>query len=250
MMPQSPVIEQILEKEGERFRPLLHYILKRSNPELAASIDKKGRIAELRLRIAARNFFLLEELRKMLQALAESGIEVILLKGARMQAIYPSGLRPFNDIDFLIQKEKLYQALAILHGLGYESSDPHSLSEIGDVTNEVALVKRGHITAIVEPHWTLGTLYPWVETQGLWHRARRTAIASIETLVLSPEDALLHTCLHLFAHRLGGWLASSCDIAELICHQDVELDWEAFLRRVFEFRTCLPVQYSLRKSLE
>lgn len=67
-------------------------------------------------------------------------------------------------------------------------------------------------------------------------------------MILSPEDSLLHSCLHLFQHCQDGWLASSCDIAELIHHYEDRLDWKAFLNRVFEFNVCLPVQYSLQKT--
>ena len=67
-------------------------------------------------------------------------------------------------------------------------------------------------------------------------------------MILSPEDSLLHSCLHLVRHCQDGWLASSCDIAELIHHYEDRLDWKAFLNRVFEFNVCLPVQYSLQKT--
>jgi len=54
--------------------------------------------------------------------------------------------------------------------------------------------------------------------------------------------------IFLFQHCQSGWLASSCDIAELIHHYEDRLDWKAFLSRVFEFNVCLPVQYSLQKT--
>jgi len=72
--------------------------------------------------------------------------------------------------------------------------------------------------------------------EGVWKRARKARVAGVDALVLCPEDSLLHLCLHLFQHRRGGWLTSSCDIAELANHHRDRLDWQAFLRSVFEAR--------------
>jgi len=79
----------------------MHYTSKKSNPELAALLDENGGIARLRLRIAARNMFFFAEFKSLLPAFTEAGIKTILLKGVMMQGIYPPGLRPFTDIDFL-----------------------------------------------------------------------------------------------------------------------------------------------------
>jgi hypothetical protein len=242
------IIQRILEKEGGKYLPLLYHTLKRSNSGLAFSSDASGRIRELRLAILVRNAFLFSELKKLLDAFAGAGIEAILLKGAMMEGIYPAGLRPFTDIDFLIRKEKLRQVREILGGLGYRRHVPPLRPGTEDLQSGMNYVKPVRPHMAVEPHLTLGAPYPYsgrIEAEGLWQRARRVNIAGLDTLVLSPEDSLLHACLHLLQHHRSGWFASSCDIVELIYHFKGMLDWEAFLRRVFEFRLCLPVRYSL-----
>lgn len=246
-------IEQILEEEGERYLPLLHHILERSTPGFAFSGDSDGRIKRLRLAILARNAFLFGELKKVLKAFAEEDIEAILLKGAMMEGIYPAGLRPFTDIDFLIHRQKLPQAIEILHSLGYQAHGWPVGHREDAFLCEVGCVKKGDITTYMEAHWLLGAPYSYegrVDIEGMWQRANKVDIAGLHTLILCPEDSLLHSCLHLFKHHRHGWLASSCDIAELTYRYEGKLDWEAFLNRVFEFRLCLPVRYSLQKTIE
>lgn len=252
-MSEELTIEQILEEEDDRYLPLVHYALKRSNPDLA--FPDNGRVIKLRQMIAVRNIFIFEELKRALQAFDEAGIEAILLKGAAMEGIYPAGLRPFSDIDILIRKEKLLQAMETISALGYRLQPLRSGLRTDDfyTHGEVQYIKDGVITVRIEFHWTLGPPYPYsgrVDIEGVWKRASRSKIAGVDALVLSPEDSLLHSCLHLFRHYHGGWLASSCDIAELIHHYEDRLDWEAFLDRVFQYRVCLPVQYSLKKTSE
>lgn len=250
-MAKDLSIKQILEKEGERYLPLLQYILKRSNSGITLPGDIDAKTRKLRQMITARNIFLFEELKRVLQTFDKARIEAILLKGAMMQGRYPTGLRPFTDIDLLIRRQKLPQVIEILRGLGYLPYAPQRRPGAEDFQGAVNYVRDGALTIMIEPHWTLGPPYPYsgrIEIEGLWQRAKKANIAGIDTLILCPEDSLLHSCLHLFQHCQGGWLASSCDIAELIHHYEDRLDWKAFLSRVFEFNVCLPVQYSLQKT--
>jgi hypothetical protein len=229
----------------------LQYILKRSNSGITLPDDIDANMRKLRQMIFARNIFLFEELKKVLGAFNEADIEAIVLKGVMMEGIYPPGLRPFTDMDILIHREKLSQVIEILCGLGYRPYAPQLRPGAEDFQGAVNYVRAEAFTIMIEPHWTLGPPYPYsgrIEIEGLWQRAKKANIAGINTLVLSPEDSLLHSCLHLFQHCQNGWLASSCDIAELIHHYEDRLDWALFLSGVFEFKIYLPVQYSLEKT--
>jgi hypothetical protein len=54
-------------------------------------------------------------------------------------------------------------------------------------------------------------------------------------LALSPEDVLIHTCLHLCCdHHLTG-LRSFCDITEIIHRYRSEMDWEQVVRSAYEW---------------
>jgi hypothetical protein len=50
---------------------------------------------------------------------------------------------------------------------------------------------------------------------GIWEIARKTRIAGVDTLVLCPEDFLIHLCLHLMQHIQDSGFFCPADIAEL-----------------------------------
>ncbi len=249
------VIKGMLDKGGERYLPLVQYILKKSNSELAFSDDINERIKRLRLAILVRNAFLFKELKKVLQALGEAGIEVIILKGAVMEEIYPAGLRPFADIDLLVHLEDMPRVGEALGKLGYQPEVPYSPWVWNSVLAiRMSYVKNGKIPIIVELHWELGpagTYLDRVDISGIWERARKSKVADVDTLIPSLEDLILHICLHSFLNY-NDWTYNQglCDIAELVQRYNEDIDWEVFVRRVVEFKACLPVRYVLKGSLE
>ena len=85
-----------------------------------------------------------------------AGIEVIVLKGLYLvEHIYPSiGLRTFGDLDLLVRKERLADALVVMQGLGYKLStwyDPREANT--DIKHLPPLEKVDAPT--VEMHWTI-----------------------------------------------------------------------------------------------
>jgi hypothetical protein len=234
--------------------PLLFHVLGKDNILIPQSVVSLSRTQYFQNYLTAT--LLLRELKNVLGSLAERDIEVIVLKGAALATtLYPNlGLRPMRDIDLLVHQEELAQVIEILDALGYQSYPPPARHGIEKFQGEVSCVKDGEFPIVIEPHWTLGPAYPYsgrIKAEGLWHRARRLDLAGTDTLVLCPEDCLLHLCLHLFHHRRQSyWLISACDMVELIRHYQGDLDWKAFLNRALEFGLCLPVQYSLKRNFE
>ena len=233
--------------------PLLFHVLGRDNVSMSQNLASLSRIQYIQNYLSTT--LLLRELKDVLSSLVDRGVEVIVLKGAALVTnLYPDlGLRPMRDIDLLIHRKELAQAIEILYDLGYQRHLPPARNGIENLQGEVVCVKDGEFPIVIEPHWTLGPEYPYsgrIKAEGLWHRATRINLAGVDALALCPEDALLHLCLHQFQHCQSFWLIPACDIAELIRHYQGGLDWEAFLNRVLEFGLCLPVQYSLKKTFE
>ena len=250
-MHQGLIKETLLQKKGEIYLPLFQYSLKRANNKYASDGLDSDRLQSLRKSILARNALFFAELKKILIALGEDTIEVILLKGAMMEGIYPPGLRPFNDIDILIRKEHLERVKNRLISLGYIPH--HSRLPVGleDTLGEVLFAKAGRLPVPVEPHWTLGPLLSHLgkpEIDVIWKSAQKAKIWGLDTLIMSPENSLLHACLHLFHHYKGNWLCSACDIAEIARYYNERIDWSVFLKQASDFKVCLPVRYSLEKT--
>lgn len=250
-MADTKEIERIVETEGEKYLPLVHHTLKQSGFE---SLFPEERVRELRRSLVARNARLFKEHRLILNECQRAGIETIVLKGTAMDALYyPPGVRAFTDMDVLIHKGDLQRVKNILSGLGYCSKSATFQEDVQDFQNEVNYMKEGRTTVIIEPHWMLAppfTFYGTIDMDGIWKRSQRVQSADGEMRILSPEDFLLHLCVHLFLHHEKWWLASCCDIVELSRHHKDNLQWETFIERAMEWKISLPVRYSLRKVME
>ena len=87
-------------------------------------------------------------------------------------------------------------------------------------------------------HWRLDRVgRPFaIDVDGLWARSVPAAVGDVEARVLSPEDLLLHLCLHACKHRLVGGFRALCDIAEIVRRLGPHLDWEQVRTRAGEWR--------------
>jgi len=86
-----------------------------------------------------------------------------------------------------------------------------------------------------------------IDVEELWERAEAARIADVELLVLSPEDLLLHLCVHLSFHHLFGYagVRALCDIRETIGHYKTRIDWNVIRDRAREWQVSNAVELSL-----
>jgi hypothetical protein len=186
---------------------------------------------------ARRNSRLYRELGPVLRRLHGSGIPVIVLKGAFLaEVVYGDvALRPMCDVDLMVPRAEVPRTQAVLLDMG--GIPEHA----GD--HEWWYRRECHLPAIVidtlpiEVHWSIlppGTVSP--DTAGLWHRARPASVAGVEALVLSPEDLLLHLCLHSsYRENLRGGLRPLSDIVETIRRCGDGIDWALVVRLAHEW---------------
>jgi len=77
--------------------------------------------------------------------------------------------------------------------------------------------------------------YPFtIRIEGLWERCRQSIIADFPVLILSPEDSLLHICVHDTHPRSNIFFKSICDIAKIIHNYQEELKWDELERRAHQ----------------
>ncbi|MCI5129143.1 MAG: hypothetical protein D3907_11730, partial [Candidatus Electrothrix sp. AUS3] len=75
-----------------------------------------------------------------------------------------------------------------------------------------------------------------IDIEGLWQRAQPASVGGVDTLTLSPEDLLLHLCLHTAVHHpYSNGLRALCDIRETVPHYRDEMDWKTVQRRAEEW---------------
>ncbi len=102
----------------------------------------------------ARNMFIYEELKSILEAYNKNGIKVIVLKGAALAKIVYGdiGLRPMGDIDLLFKKEDLPNAEKTISELGYILKGNESPEWYRTNHKEICHLQRDR-NMPVESHW-------------------------------------------------------------------------------------------------
>jgi hypothetical protein len=272
---------------SEHVAPLLYKRFKENDAQALVPADAWKRLRRAYFLSGDRNTRLSRELGTVLQRLRDSGILVIVLKGAYLaEAVYGDvALRPMVDVDLLVRKTDLDRAQSILldmggfqqqpsrdrnrslpprhkgtkmspdgnalrppGGLGVVSSDSTGENAVHPVSGQPGGVEpdrelKRHALPVslrdlaIELHWTIvsPTGPARIDDTGLWNRARPALIAGVEVLTLSPEDLLLHLCLHFCYEDSCVGLRSLCDVAETVQHFDGELDWPLVAERAREW---------------
>ena len=228
--------------------PLLYRSLERIDD---SSLIPKRNIAVLRKRYyitLARNMIHYGELKTALCMFADAKIDVIILKGGALaETIYQDiGLRPFSDVDILVREEDLKRAKDVMAEIGYVldehiSPEEHN-EEFGCDLHYV--INKGHV---LEIHWHIARMtgndrYTRILIDELWKRALPARIADVDALVLSPEDLLLHLCIHLPRHRYNR-LIWFCDISEVVRQEGI--DWDRLVETSGRYRTMAYMYYGL-----
>ncbi|MCF6148011.1 MAG: nucleotidyltransferase family protein [Candidatus Kuenenia sp.] len=117
-----------LLKEGYQVdvAPFLYYIIKKESSKykgIEINIETKKALEAKYNEQLVNNLIQFNELKQILNAFEEQGIDVILLKGSDLaKSYYPDqALRPMCDVDVLIQREHMARAKELLICQGYIS---------------------------------------------------------------------------------------------------------------------------------
>lgn len=193
-------------------------------------------IYDIHLTNAVRNTRILHILEIVLEALVKKGISVVPFKGAWLaESVYRNiALRNMGDIDLWTPKSQIDDAKQVMYSLGYESrskdSRPQALQDV--LGGETQMFKTG--SPMIELHWNV---FPgeWLRHTGrvndeeVWRRTLPLKGENIRQL--SPEDALIHLCVHLaINHQMSSaGLRSLLDLAEL--RKKFVIDWAIVAQR-------------------
>lgn len=194
------------------------------------------------------------ELTKLLETLEKENIPLILLKGIVLaQAVYEHvGLREMNDIDVLARPCDLTRIADILKERGYHPIQPVDVNIAMQTAHHLPrLIKKG--CAGFEIHWNLtrsGKPYS-IDPGGLWERAVPVQISGHNALMLSPEDMLLHVCLHTsYQHPFIFGLRPFCDIAGIADYFGPVMEWQTVVDRACDQTWRRGVYLALRLAVE
>ena len=183
---------------------------------------------------SARNAVLSAELCRLVNLLAEAGIEAIPYKGPLLGLIAYGdvSLRRFVDLDILVRKDEVLRARDLMLQAGYEPTKSLSLTqqEVLLRTQHNLQFARDQRRLIVELHWEVATrlFASSVQTEDLWNNLDSVELNGTRLKTLAVDDLLFSLCVHGSRH-LWERLSWICDVAELISRR--ELNWPALLER-------------------
>jgi hypothetical protein len=231
--------------------PLIYHSLRRSGVMESVPAPAAQRLRDSYYGNAARNASLFNDLGAVLAALKQESIDVIVLKGAALAEIaYPhKALRPMNDIDLLVKKKNLHEAGSKLLSMGYRRDASKVFSE----EHHYHFVFKKTAGISIEIHWDIK--YPTdpskIVIDDLWRRAQSASIPNVTTLILSPEDLLLHLCHHAYKHNFTGGIRPLCDIAEAARFYAGRINWETVIGVACEWQIapCVHIGLSLAREL-
>lgn len=212
------------------------------NPSHIHSEPFRRAMGELRgytTRLTRDNLRKQADLQAILRRFRDGEIPVILLKGCWLaHAVYEGvALREMVDLDLMVPAGDLERAAEVVMALGYS---PHrSLRDMAtEMRNKhhLPIMMRDGAVA-VELHWnvTHEGRGDYVAPDGFWERSLEIRVMGEPARELSPEDMLLHLCLHLaYQHMFTFGIRPVLDVALLL--QKVGVDWHALTRRALEYR--------------
>ena len=221
--------EEILgEATGHGLAPLLYGWLKRADMGQQPPVPMVTQLERQFFGLAARNLLLASELGSLLRAFEERRVPCAPLRGlALAERLYDDiTARPMGDVDLLVQKNDLPEVAAILQRLGYREIDRRP-GFAQAFCHTLEFFKDRHGWIVVEPHWTIA--YPpfvdRVDMDRVWKRCARGQVVGVQTWLLSPQDLLLHLCLHLTHRDREAPLLWFYEVDRFVRQEQEALDW-------------------------
>ena len=214
-----------------------------------------ARLADERHATALVNLRHYGEFRRIVHAFGPHAIPVIALKGLHLaELVYRDiSLRPMSDVDILVPRDRVAEAVAVLRGLGYgfDVELSGAVEAMLDAKCNVGLLHRGH-GIWLEVHWAL--IEPPSRSAeavaDIWRKAAEGSIGDARVRVMPDEHLLLHVCAHLACnHGFAFSLRALCDIAEIV-NRRPQLDWDLVHARSRAYGCSRGVAAALRLASE
>jgi hypothetical protein len=172
----------------------------------------------------------------LLERLSRGGLSAVVLKGPYMvEHVYRDGaVRTMSDIDLLVPRDALGAVEAVLLEMGFGPDAEWRPSLEWSLAGSLWIWPLDRVDAtVVSVHWTIeDPRSPFtIDPDLLWARSQSVRMADQPARILSPEDYLLHLCLHA-AYRHGFETPARCyyDLALMTAHF-AGVDWNALVER-------------------
>ena len=225
-------------------QPLLYYHLRRLAPELLA-VEPLDRLRVIVGARSAHGLVLVHELGRLAEVFEREGLPFMAMKGPILaQSVYGGmALRPFADLDLVIDRAQFERAQRILAGEGYQCRDLAPFQKRsylfinGQFTFWRRMASMGSALSVIDLHTAvMPPGYSYTESfSDLLKRSGTMRFGTSEIRTLEPVDLLEVLCYHGFKNRWDR-LKYIADVAELV-RATPDLNWEVVYARARAMRS-------------
>lgn len=205
---QEAIDIDLIDRESNRMLPLLYSKLN----QLGVEEEILGRYKGVYRKNWYKNQLLIEELKSLVAMFREAGIDTMVLKGAAMVVKYYDNLgqRPMADVDVLVPKERIADAIALLSSKGwksmmqisYEKKDPQFFKrrpirkEFFSIRASSGFRNELQREFDLHSHVLSDGMDSKLDTE-FWQNSERIEFGNgLHSHVPSPSDLLLHAVVH------------------------------------------------------
>jgi len=194
------------------------------------------------------------ELEIICARLTDQALDAIVLKGAALSKwLYPqAAMRPFNDLDLLIQPADRSAVSAILNQCGYTETNFAATDFHNAFYCETLFTRAQPPRQSVDLHWHLLNAQFYrrrIKPEWFWERTQRATLGAAAFRLFNPAAQFAHLALHLSVHHGNiPRLIHLYDIALLIQKHGDTIDWEAVARYVQDAGLAHPVYHALART--
>lgn len=201
--------------------------------------------------VGFQNLRFYEELKNILLYFKNLGIDVVVLKGAALAEIMWGNvaLRQMEDIDLLVGEhdlervDQMFSELGYISYEGYKSKDWYTRNH-----HHLAPYYKPDKGVVIEIHRNIvspNKLFN-IDIGKMWERAQDIRIEGVETKILSPEDLIIHLCLHLsYCDLFIGKIRDIIDLSQAIRYYNGGINWDWIIKEANEKKLTKFIYYPL-----
>jgi hypothetical protein len=212
------------------------------HPQIHALLEKHGRLhlageaeqplARCRAKVRHDNMLLIARTEQALDALLHRSVRPLALKGLDLiHRVYAFDERTLDDVDLLVPREQLGDALAALESVGWQVPPEPERTHYIRSSHHLPLDSPGPLSVGFELHWDLAQQSRFsVDVDGILERAVRIDIGGRSILRCDDHDLVAHLLLHHLSHYFGARLKWLMDMQQLTARKG--FDWNRVVERI------------------
>ncbi len=224
-------------KENKKIKellPLLYHALEQNKADVSESLRPYLRTAYVHEELRSRTYRHI--LKETISTLINSGIPFLLLEGASLaESIYGNwALRHCNDINLLLRKADLLQAMNVL-------STQRNFHVSGARRNSEAnhfILKHTSGLPVHLSHLLFEDSYHYLSDE-IWKHAEQITMDGIAISILCTSDCLINILGRAFFSASNSW-QWICDAYYLFLKRGAQLNWDFLFQRIIENHLVLP----------